>query len=211
MISPAPGRGEGPRPAPPPAAARPAAPVRATPPAAPAPPAALPPTLPPPPAASVIITDPGSIWASVRQAVARKPSLSWVEKLVLTGVGDQFVELAALPGRREVLAFIKDFQKQQITDLLEGILGRRVEIRLSQDEAAAPTQASPEPVAPADPRGGVRTAASPATPRRTMSQKDREEALAQPLVREVMQAFDATLIDVHEADDNAPADPDEAT
>jgi len=129
-------------------------------------------------------SDLAGVWRAVLAAVAGRNALSWVGMLQLTGLDKRVAHVAAAPGKREVLRFFSDRQKNQLADLLRDITGQRYTIQLDQ------------------PANATAATATPTTPDRPTSQQ-RREALSLPLVKQILDLFDAELVDVRQQDGDA--------
>lgn len=129
---------------------------------------------------------PREVWASVLRNVAGKFSLSWVQSLSLARLDDRTAVVSLLPGKRDMHKFIAaDRQREQLADLFKRVLGRPVRIEVE---------------ATGTPNGSDESDASPSAHAASSSKSmrtDREEALALPLVKEVLAVFEATLIETH--------------
>lgn len=134
---------------------------------------------------------PRDIWAGVLRAVSDKPSLSWVRSLGLQTLDGQTARVAPLPGKQHVRRFIADRQRQQLADLIRPLIDRPVKVELIDE---------PPKKGAAQPRGDDGEA-SPA-PSRPDGRGDRNEAMKLPLVQQVLEEFDATLIDTFEENDS---------
>ncbi len=97
--------------------------------------------------------------------------------------------VALLPGKRDMQRFVAaDRQREQLANLFKQVLGRPVRIEIEAggtghsqqpgDAAQGQTDSTHAPTV-----GSMRT--------------EREEALALPLVKEVLAVFEATLIETH--------------
>ncbi len=129
---------------------------------------------------------PREVWASVLGHVAGKFSLSWVQSLSLARLDDRTAVVSLLPGKRDMHKFIAaDRQREQLADLFKRVLGRPVRIEVEAAGAINGADAS-------DQSPGADVAPSSRSMR-----TEREEALALPLVQEVLSVFEATLVETH--------------
>ncbi len=136
-----------------------------------------------------MIGSPEDIWASVLTNVAGKFSLSWVQSLSLARLDDRTAVVALLPGKRDMQKFVAaDRQREQLADLFKKVLGRPVRIEV---EAAAGG------AAPATTTGNLAAAAR-------AGRTEREEAMALPLVKEVLGVFEAALVETYPERKNPP-------
>ena len=99
------------------------------------------------------------------------------------------LKLAVKPGEGHVARFMTDARKAQLAVIVESILGRR--IRIQVDLEAAPQ--SPDSQTP-----------SPDSIRLSVSNEARKKAMELPLVKQVTEMFNATLIDVKSVDPPQP-------
>lgn len=156
------------------------------------------------------------MWDAVGRVVAQKKGLSWVRSLQPVSIDAQTVRLTAAPGQRAVLGFASTpANREQIAELFRQAIGRspRVEIEppASPPVAAGPTTdvsvvpgvQPPRPRRPAIPPPGTADPAAAAAGPRPLSQQDRQAIAALPLVRAVMEQFDARILDAR------PEHPDE--
>ncbi|MEX2215828.1 MAG: hypothetical protein WD768_17080, partial [Phycisphaeraceae bacterium] len=138
---------------------------------------------------------PADIWAAVLHQVKGNGPLSWVESLSLRQIDERTASLSLVPGKRDMHRFVStDRQREQLASLLKQVLGRPVRVEIDAVGAASST-----------------AVAGPTSSQAIRSQ--REEAMALPLVREVLNVFDASLVEARaetEAERNpvsaAPAD-----
>lgn len=120
------------------------------------------------------------LWQAALAQGAEQPSKSWIAALDLVEAGESTLTLRVRPGQRNLLGFLRRKQ-DELEQLLADLAGRGVKVRI---EAPASDEAEP-----ADHRPGGR---------RGLSQQQKNEAMNLPLVRQVAQLFDASLIDVQE-------------
>ena len=134
----------------------------------------------------VSTASPREVWASVLRNIAGKFSLSWVQSLSLSSLDDRTAVVSLLPGKRDMHKFIAaDRQREQLADLFKRVLGRPVRIEVEATSTI---------------NGSDCSDASPskyAAPSSQSIRTEREEALALPLVKEVLSVFEATLIETH--------------
>jgi hypothetical protein len=119
-------------------------------------------------------------WAQIlARAAANQATGAWVSALELASVADGVATVRARPGRRDMLRFMSDARRDQLARWLSDALGRGVRVQIeAAGDAASGTDAVP------------RGEATPAV------QGDRQAAMALPLVRQIMEHFDATLVQV---------------
>jgi len=136
----------------------------------------------PPAEAAPIAGSPSDVWASVLRNVVGKFSLSWVQSLSLARLDDRTAVVALLPGKRDMQKFVAaDRQREQLADLFKKVLGRPVRIEVEA------TAGSPAPApSTANPSAATRA-----------GRTEREEAMALPLVKEVLGVFEAALVETY--------------
>lgn len=113
--------------------------------------------------------------------------MRWLRLVKLEG---DTAHVAPVPGRRDVMKFLTERQKGQLVELLRPIVNRPIRIQL---DAAAPTASAGDAAMAGDdgPPAEDETAGVPRlTPR---------QALSLPLVKQVMDVFDADLVEVRPA------------
>ena len=137
-------------------------------PVSPGPPPATPPT--------AAATDPKAIWQEILSMVADKPSLSWVLHMDLLSLEGGMVRVRPQPGHRDLVSFASQ-QGARLAELFQQVLKRQVRVKVDDSEAAA-AEAGPGPAVQAA-EGRV----------------DQKTAMSLPMVKQVLNAFDATVID----------------
>ena len=123
-----------------------------------------------------------SVWAAVLAQIIGRNALSWLRWLRLTQLDEQVAHLSPLPGRRDVLKFLTDRQKDQLTELLATIVGRRLRVELEADSTGTDSDSA---TGSADFLSAQMTA------------DDQRKAMGHPLVQQILQQFDADIIAVH--------------
>ena len=179
------------------------------------PPAGVPPTAARPPAAPAGREPPAAgtppddtdLWQRVLDS-ANKPSLSWVSRFQLCRLEGRIAHVAPLPGHRDLLSFATQ-QRQRLADLLRACTGHPVEVRFVTDAAATPPRPDPGSEAasssrpdPAARPGGNGT--SPPAGQPGGGAVDQQTVMSLPLVRQVLERFDATLISAWRLDEPDP-------
>ena len=149
------------------------------PPVPPVPPAA--PAAPPPPTVSRASTPPSpplsadELWQQVIEATGNKPALSWLKGMQVVSLQGGNLKLTVAAGQRDMIKFVNDARRQQLAELVGSILGRRIRVEVAaRDEPAV----------------------EPATPKRGVDAEGRKKAMELPLVKQLDQVFEITLIDV---------------
>jgi hypothetical protein len=151
------------------------------------------------PRAAAEAADPDAVWSRVLAAVADKASLGWVGSLRLSRFDGDSAHLTTVPGRRELLRFVTPQRSEQLAQLFRQVLGRpiRVDVGVSTGDGAESDGAA---------RVGSDPSGSGASSDRDTVQRGR--ALELPLVRQVMEHFDASVVAAHRkpaAGTDAPA------
>ncbi|MCC7409204.1 MAG: DNA polymerase III subunit gamma/tau [Phycisphaeraceae bacterium] len=124
---------------------------------------------------------PAAVWSRILEQSADKRAMaSWIGLLNLASFDGAVARLAPKPGHREIQKFVGERQRQQLAEMFQAAVGRSVRVELAMPPAG-------EVEAPA---GHTSSAAS---------QADRRRALDWPLVKGVLEHFDATLVGVRPA------------
>lgn len=115
--------------------------------------------------------------------------MSWVQKFSLSRVDQTTAYITTSTGNRDMIRFATGARREQLARLLGPMLGRPVRVEVDSERA-------PVGAPQADAGGG----APSETPERTPAagrehQASRKEAMALPWVRQVMEVFEATVID----------------
>lgn len=133
-------------------------------------------------------SSPEMVWDAVLARVAEKPSMSWVKHLALRRIEGAQAHLLAVSGGRELIQFVTGPRREQLAELLKQVLGRpvRIEIAASSPESGSSAAASPNINGPRPP-GAKRAAVSPS---------DWQKALTMPLVKQVLDVFDAAIVSI---------------
>ena len=123
------------------------------------------------------IADPAAVWSALRDRVADRPGLAWVDQLDLRQIQESSGVVSPKPGSRDVARFATESRLEQLASELQAIVGRRVRLTMH-------VEAPDAGVADATSDGGGPEG----------SDAERREALNLPLVKRVIEAFpDATL------------------
>jgi DNA polymerase-3 subunit gamma/tau len=158
-----------------------ATPVAAAP--VPSPPAAPPPT------------DPAAIWSAVLDQAADKAPIAWVRHLEMRGFDGRRALVAPLPGQRDLIKFLSPQRCEQLAGMIAHVIRRPVKVEVD-----------PTAAAPVDTPTPTDHPAAPSTPGTSGAGADRAHARNLPLVRRVLEVFEASVIDVApEAALQAPA------
>jgi len=142
------------------------------------------------PPATADDADAGQVWQRLLERVADKASMSWIRSFQLQKFESDNALLVPVPGRRELLGFVTPSRRDQLAALFAGVVGRPVRVEL----AAAATQQVEESCDQADESAGGRM--------------DQERAFDLPMVRQVLDQFDATVVDARSRKkDSGSSDP----
>ncbi len=132
--------------------------------------------------ASQATVEPGAVWSRLMEEASGRSALGWLQNVQLAAIDGGTVRLAPRAGHREMLQFATPARRAPIAELLGKIMDRPVVVEMVP---LADDEESPE--------------AAPAGSRRDrMSAQARGEALGLPLVRQVMDQFDVTILDVRD-------------
>jgi len=145
----------------------------------------------PPPVKSPVLSqeaqgDPGGVWSCLLDAVSDKPAMGWARHLTLRELDGETARVAVMPGQRDIHGFVNTRRREQLAALLKPIIGRPIRVELD----SAPVSGDDAPPMPRSGRGAA------AGGREQLSQADRARVMELPLVKRVMEVFDATLMDV---------------
>lgn len=147
-----------------------------------------------------LANNPTGVWTALLAKISDKPAMSWAGNLELVRIDQNTAHVAARPGHRDLLAFVNAHRRQQLAQLIEPILGKPVQVELIVTPRAEAGDSLPQ-AQTLSPHPASATTAS----RRSPDQALGARAKALPLVKQVQQVFDATLMDVRL---QAPTTPD---
>lgn len=129
------------------------------------------------PETTINITDPAAVWSALRDRVADRPGLAWVDQLDLKRLQESSGVVSPKPGNRDVARFATESRLEQLASELQAIVGRRIRLTMQVEEPGA----------------GIADDTTDAQGPES-SDAERREALNLPLVKRVIEAFpDATL------------------
>ena len=158
------------------------------------------------------------VWTAVIQRVQDKPAVaSWLNKLKLTGIDGRVARVVCLPGQRDILAFVDERRRSQLAELIASVVNRPVEVSVTTDDTSLVPErggsGSPNPngsgaarpsTAAADRAAGPSARSANFDRRPTLDEASKREAMKLPMVRNVIEVLDATLVDIVRADDAKP-------
>ena len=125
-----------------------------------------------PPAANSA-SQPEGVWEKLLASIAERPSLSWIQSLRLEQLDAGTAHLTPVASRRQLLQFLTPKRRDQLAALLADVLGQPVTVQ-------------------------IRNSSSPVTATdqdRTTPGIDQDRALGLPMVKQVLEEFDAVLVD----------------
>ncbi len=129
-----------------------------------------------PAAPSTPSASPTELWPALLAGAAQRAPLSWVQNLTFRGFDGRTLKVAPAAGNRELTHFLTPARLDQLAQLAGSVLSQPVRVELD-----APTTPPPE--------------ASPAVAAQPTS-NSRQEAMSLPLVRQVQELFDTTVVDI---------------
>lgn len=130
---------------------------------------------------SIDPTDVRAVWSEVLRCVAEKRALSWMKSFELTRIDGRTAWIRSTVGR-DMTKFVTDRQRGQIAALLQSIVGDKLDIRVEKTSSAS-GDASPQ------------ENLSETQPQKRLTHND---AMDLPLVKQVMDIFDAQIVNVRE-------------
>lgn len=128
-------------------------------------------------------------WGALLASIADKPHAAWIRSFTLQSLEQDVAKLGVRPGERDMLKFVTPERRTTLAQMLGRIVGRPVRVEIESSPAGSQMDRSGALDASRGPRA--------------------QDAMALPLVREVMDLFDATIVDVRRADEAnaAPSGP----
>ncbi len=149
------------------------------------------------PPTAVTLSQPEAVWQALLQKTADQRSLSWVRNLTMRGIEGQTIHIDTRPGCHDLKGFVTEARCQQIAKLLEPVVGQPVRVMFASTPGVSPG------ALPGVNRSSVSV---DRPPHGSLSQSARDEAMKRPLVKAVLEVFDATIVDVRPvADEPGPA------
>ena len=135
---------------------------------------------------STVAPDATQTWTRLLESIGNKPAMAWAQHLTPMRIDATTIHVTAQPGHRDVIGFVNAHRCQQLADLLKPILGRPIKVALDTTNA----QTNQDLASPAKPVSGQPdSAARPST-----KQADRDQVMQLPLVKQVLEVFDATVV-----------------
>jgi hypothetical protein len=141
----------------------------------------------PAPAPAITPAQPAAIWSAVLEQTADKASAAWMRGLEMRSFDGRRAVVTTLPGHRDLAKFLNAQRCEQLALMIGQVIRRPVKVEVDAEAAAAPASEPGAREAAAEPEARA-PAAGPAM--------NQQQALALPLVRQVMELFDASLLDV---------------
>lgn len=167
-----------------------------------------------------------AVWQALLEQVGDTAPASWISQLQPASLHEGQLILNPAPGRRDLLRFVNDARKQQLAELLRRVTGKSLRISVELASEASSSQANQS--APDATRSSGRSSAHPsarasgpaqrgrpdhraATPARVSgtgahargraapSMQDLAQAHQLPLVKQILENFDASVIDFRPA------------
>jgi len=118
-------------------------------------------------------------------SIQNKPAFGWIRTLRLDRIEGNTAYLTLLPGQREMARFFGDRQRTQLAQMIGQLVGRPVKVEISIPAGLVTEGDEAGPGGP--PGSGGRAAITAA---------QRQEVMSLPLVRELMEVFDLSLVEV---------------
>lgn len=141
-------------------------------------------------AASAEGLDAQGLWQAVLDRHGQRAAFGWLRALAPGSYHQGSFELSLRPGQREMVKFFGDRQRQQLAQMLGEAAGRPVKVSLSlatHGDGQSGDASSADQLPGEGERRGVMTAAQ------------RQAAMDLPLVRELLESFDLSLVEVRQA------------
>jgi len=157
----------------------------------------------PPPPPAVTSQDPTSVWSALLKSIHDQPSASWIRRLKLHRLEDTVAHIDTQPGSRDLRQFVNQQRKDQLAKLFTSVLHRPIRVQWTPLAATPIDRTDPQPPGSTkhhyDPFAG-------ATIMQSASQLQRQQVLKLPLVKQVFDQFDATILDVRTQANNNHTD-----
>jgi hypothetical protein len=142
------------------------------------------------------ITDAAQLWPALIRELVTRPWMSWTEALELRDWSGSLVKVGAKAGRLDVLKTISPQRREQLAAVLAKITGRPIQVELIMPpppSAGSTGDSSVPPGSPDTGQGGRVTS--------------KQQAMNLPLVKQVMEVFNATLVEFRVMEDESKAAP----
>jgi hypothetical protein len=116
--------------------------------------------------------------------------MTWTQSLDAVRITGETLQLTTRPGCHELRNFVTEPRRNQLAKVIESIIGRPLRVQWAADrETDEPARSGPPEQEPDGPGGDMR-----------------QQAMDLPLVREIMDLFGATLVDVRPQYNQTPGD-----
>lgn len=156
-----------------------------------------------------------ALWQALLDAHGRKAALGWLATLMPVGLQGHTLGLQLRPGQRAMVRFLGPRQQQQLAQMLSQLTGlpMKVDLNLAASGDAGDGPATSHSHAGDDPNddsGSISGGASGGGGVITAAQ--RQAAMDLPLVRELLESFDLSLVEVRQGEagnDSSIADNDD--
>ena len=142
---------------------------------------------------TVTVTQPDAVWKALLEKADGQRSLSWVRNLTLDRVDGSAVHIDTKPGCADLKGFVDDNRRQQLAQLLAPVVGRPVRVLFAESGSQPRQPDRPPAMAGAQPSSA------------SLTQTARDGAMKLPLVKDVLEMFDATIVDVRKVDQGSKA------
>jgi hypothetical protein len=136
--------------------------------------------------AAVDAANPQAVWQKLLSDIQNKPAYGWIRSLRLDRFENSTAYLSLLPGQREMARFFGDRQRTQLAQMIGQLMGRPVKVELVIPAGLA-TDSSDDAGSSSPGAGNSRAAITAA---------QRQEVMSLPLVRDLMEVFDLSLVEV---------------
>ena len=166
--------------------------------------------------ASTIADSPQDVWQTVLKKIADQRPMAWARNLSLRKIDGPIAHLEAVSGRSDLKGFVNDQRRAQLAKLVEQVLGRPVRVtvdfspslpsftppppksgRLESPPSSASRQHTRQNQEPNTyTHAGQTQPAIESSSTASLTQSVRDQAMKLPLVKQVLDVFDATIINV---------------
>lgn len=135
------------------------------------------------------------------EAHGRKPSLGWLGTLTPVALQGSVMQLKLKPGQRAMVRFLGPRQQQQLAQMLTQLTGKPIKVDLNlstQDQGMTGDTSGDAPGGDADETPGRAGSGG------VISAAQRQAAMDLPLVRELLESFDLSLVEVRQRETSQP-------